>query len=98
MLGKVNELGFLNRQEIADLLANSKIGMVTLYPKINYIESLAVKMFEYVAVIPVITSGTSLKEIVESNNCGICVDPLDPKEIEELFSILLIIQERQKKW
>ena len=88
---KVNELGFLNRQEIADLLANSKIGIVTLYPKINYIDSLPVKMFEYMAAgIPVIASNFPLwKEIVEGNNCGICVDPLDPKEIGGAIQYLI---------
>lgn len=80
---KVNELGFLNRLQINDTLAKSKAGLVTLHPVINYIDALPVKMFEYMAAgIPVIASNFPLwREIVEGNQCGLCVDPLDPKAI-----------------
>jgi len=87
----VNELGFLSREEIHKTLSSSKAGLVTLYPTINYIEALPVKMFEYMAAgIPVISSDIKLwKEIVESNNCGICVDPLDPKEIAKAINKII---------
>lgn len=81
----VNEFGFVGRKEISNILANSKVGMVTLYPQINYLDSLPIKMFEYMlAAIPVIASDFPLwKEIIEGNNCGICVNPLNPMEIAE---------------
>ncbi len=80
---KVNELGFLDRQQIADVYKRSKAGLVTLHPIINYLDALPVKMFEYMAAgLPVISSNIKLwEEIVESNHCGICVNPVDPKEI-----------------
>ena len=70
---------------------NSKIGMVTLYPIINYLEALPVKMFEYMSAgIPVISSNFPLwKEIIEGNNCGLTVDPKDPKQISSAIEKLL---------
>ena len=87
----VNELGFLNRDEIAEVLSSSKVGLVTLHPLISYQEALPIKMFEYmVAGIPVVSSNFLLwKEIVEGNNCGICIDPLNSKEIENAIKYIV---------
>jgi glycosyltransferase involved in cell wall biosynthesis len=95
---QVNELGFLNRDEIADVLSRSKAGLVTLHPIINYIDALPVKMFEYMAAgLPVISSNITLwKEIVEGNKCGICVDPLNPKEIADAISYIISHPEEAK--
>ena len=89
--GKVDFHGYINRNEVQKILANSSVGIVTLHPTNAYIESLPVKMFEYMAAgIPVIASNFPLwKEIVEGNNCGICVDPLDPKEIGGAIQYLI---------
>ena len=88
---KVNELGFLNRGQINTVLAKSKAGLVTLHPVINYIDALPVKMFEYMAAgIPVIASNFPLwREIIEGNECGLCVDPLNPKAIGEAIQYLI---------
>lgn len=88
---KVNALGFLDRAEVADVLYRSKAGLVTLHPTANYLESLPIKMFEYMAAgLPVIASDFPLwREIVEGNCCGICVDPLNPKEIAEAIEYIL---------
>jgi glycosyltransferase involved in cell wall biosynthesis len=88
---KVKELGFLNRDGVAKVLANSKAGLVTLYPIINYQDALPVKMFEYMSAgLPVIASNFSLWEtIIEGNNCGICVNPLDPKEIAKAIEYIM---------
>jgi len=29
------------------------------------------------------------KEVVEKNNCGICINPMDPKELSEAIVLLL---------
>lgn len=87
---KVNELGFVGRDEIVNILRKSKVGIVTLLPTRAYIDSLPIKMFEYMAAgIPVIASDFPLwKSIIEKNNCGICVDPLSPGKIAEAINSL----------
>ena len=96
---KVNELGFLNRSEIVEVYKNSKAGLVTLYPIINYIDALPVKMFEYMASgIPVISSNIELwQEIVEGNDCGICVNPLKPQEIAKAINFIILNPKEAEK-
>ena len=80
---QVNELGYLDRLGIREVLGRSVAGLVTLHPVINYLDALPVKMFEYMAAgIPPIASNFPLwREIVEGSACGLCVDPLDPAAI-----------------
>ena len=81
--GKVEELGFIDRKGIGELLSTSIAGLVVLWPTVNDMNSFPIKMFEYMAAgLPVIASNFPIyKDIVEGNKCGICVDPLKPKEI-----------------
>lgn len=85
---RVIELGHVNRSGVKEVLAKSMAGLVVLHPIINYIDALPVKMFEYMAAgIPAIASNFPLwREIVEGNNCGICVDPLNVNEIADAMN------------
>ncbi len=87
----VNELGFLNRFEVAEVLSHSKAGIVTFYPLLNHIDAQPNKMFEYMsATLPLITSNFPFwKEIVEGNKCGICVNPLNPHEIAQAINFII---------
>lgn len=80
---KVNERGFLSRAGVRDVLASSIAGLVTLHPTPAYLDSLPVKMFEYMSSgLPVIASHFPLwREIIEGSECGICVDPMEPAAI-----------------
>lgn len=88
---KVKELGQINREEMAKTLAKSSAGLVLFHPLPNHIDAQPNKMFEYMSSgIPVIASNFPLwKEIIEGNNCGICVDPMKPKEIAEAINYIL---------
>lgn len=81
----VDELGVLGRTEVRDLLASSMAGIVTFLPAPNHVEAQPNKMFEYMSAgVPVIASNFPLwREIIEGNECGLCVDPMDPKAIAE---------------
>ncbi len=88
---KIIEHGFANREQIKQILQESKVGLVTLYPTISYKDALPVKMFEYMlAGIPVISSNIELwRQIVDDANCGICVNPYEPKEIAEAINKII---------
>ncbi|MDA3833056.1 MAG: glycosyltransferase, partial [Spirochaetales bacterium] len=88
---KVDYRGWLDREGVKMALNESVAGLVTLHPIINYLDALPVKMFEYMAAgLPVIASNFPFwKEIVEGNQCGLCVDPLDPKAIAEAIDYLV---------
>lgn len=95
----VNALGYLDRAGIRSAFERSVAGLVTLHPVINYLDSLPVKMFEYMAAgIPVIASDFPLwREIVEGNQCGLCVDPLDPKAIAKAIDFVMTHPDAAKK-
>ncbi|OHX49904.1 glycosyltransferase family 4 protein [Cytobacillus pseudoceanisediminis] len=96
---KVSELGYLDREEIRNVLSKSLAGLVVLHPTINYKDALPIKLFEYMAAgIPVIASDFPLwKEIVEKSDCGICVDPLNPKEIADAIQFYIENPEEAKR-
>ncbi len=86
----VNELGFINREKSWQIKKESIAGMVTFLPVPNHINSQPNKIFEYMASeIPVIGSNFPLwKEIIEDNNCGLCVNPLNSHEISKAINYL----------
>lgn len=88
---KVNALGVQDRQGVRDVLGRSVAGVVTLHPVSNYLDSLPIKMFEYMSAgIPVIASNFDLwRTIVEESRCGVCVDPLDPSAIAAAIDYLV---------
>lgn len=88
---KVQYLGEKNRAELAKILGYAKVGIVTLHPAPNHIDSQPNKMFEYMSSgIPIIASNFPLwKEIIDGNDCGILVDPENPKEISNAIAYLI---------
>ncbi|OOF59116.1 glycosyl transferase [Rodentibacter pneumotropicus] len=86
----VDYIGWQNREGVKDIYRQSFAGLVTLHPILNYLDSLPVKMFEYMnAGVAVIASDFPLwKEIIEGSGCGICVNPLNPEEIANAINYL----------
>lgn len=80
---KVDDRGILSRLQVRDVMARSLAGIVTFLPLPNHVAAQPNKMFEYMSAgLPVIASNFPLwREIIEGNDCGLCVDPTDPAAI-----------------
>ncbi|MDE1485016.1 glycosyltransferase family 4 protein [Xenorhabdus bovienii] len=96
---KIEQLGFLNREESKNLLKDSIAGLVLFHPLPNHVDAQPNKMFEYMSAgIPVIASNFPLwQEIIEKNNCGLCVNPLDSKEIAKAIDYIVNNKEVAKE-
>lgn len=83
--------GRVGREAVRALLARSSVGLVTLLPMPSYVDSLPVKLFEYMAAeLPVVVSDFPLwRGIVQGADCGLCVDPTRPEAIAEAIARLL---------
>lgn len=88
---QVQYFGQLSRKDLAAILFKSIAGVILFHPVPNHINAQPNKMFEYMSAgIPVIASNFPLwKQIIEENQCGICVDPLKSKEIAEAIQRLV---------
>lgn len=95
----VDELGYLNRAEVALMLSRCVAGLVTFLPLANHTNSQPNKMFEYMSAgIPVVASNFPLwREIVEGSGCGLCVDPLAPKAIAEAIDFIINDPDRARQ-
>ena len=75
--------GVLSFGDVFNLLLQADIGMNCIHSVPSHVESLATKVFEYMAAgLPIITSDFPIwREIVEGAGCGVCVDPSDARAI-----------------
>jgi len=89
---QVEECGFVDRQQVGEIMARSLCGLVTLMPEPNFVNALPIKLFEYMSAgVPVIASDFPLwRGIVEDAECGICVDPENPNAIAKAINFLLM--------
>ena len=88
---KVDELGFISREEVKWLFSKSVAGLLLVLPGPNVFGALPNKMFEYMSAgIPQVTSNDPLwKQIIDESKCGITVDPTKPDQIAEAINYLL---------
>jgi glycosyltransferase involved in cell wall biosynthesis len=95
----VEYFGFSDRTKIIGILAESSVGLATIHNSENFILNPVTKIFEYMAAgLPVIASDFPLwKTIVEGNNCGLCVNPLNPDEIAGAISFILSNPDRARE-
>jgi glycosyltransferase involved in cell wall biosynthesis len=84
-------LGWLGRDAVSALLDDARIGIVTFLPEENNRNSYPTKLFEYMAAgLPLIASDFPLwRDIVGTADCGILVDPTDPRAIAAAIDWLL---------
>lgn len=88
---QVDYRGVVDRDGVRRAMADSSCGVVTLLPMANFLDSLPVKMFEYMAAgLPVIASDFPLwRGIIEEVGCGLCVDPQSPTQIAQAITRIL---------
>jgi len=79
-----------NRLAIKKILSESKVGLVTLHPLKNYIDSHPIKLYEYMAAgIPVIASNfPGWIDIISSSKSGLTVDPTSAVDIGAAINYL----------
>lgn len=96
---KVQYEGFVDREKVAQILGETKAGLVVLHPTLNYIDSYPIKLFEYMSAgIPVIASDFPLwRHIIEEAKCGLLVDPLNPEKIAKAMEWILDHPEEAQK-
>lgn len=75
--GWCRHLPWLSPKELALFAAGAGIGLVTLLPEPNYLQSLPTKLFEYMALgVPVLASKFPLwQELLEQAGAGMLVEP-----------------------
>lgn len=96
---RVRFLGWMPWHSAWEISRRGYAGLVLFLPAPNHDKALPNKLFEYMAVgLPVVASNFPLwREIVEGNDCGICVDPLDPKAIADAIEYLITHPEKARK-
>lgn len=88
---RVEFLGWQSRQGVRDVLGRARVGLVTLYPTPNHLESQPIKLYEYMsAALPIVASDFPLwRRLIEDVDCGVLVDPSDPEAIAKALVYLL---------
>lgn len=100
---QVQYLGVLKQDEVYDLYNKSVAGLVLLgySPNVGYHKGTlgVLKMFEYMmAGIPVIATDFDLwKEIIDSEQCGKCINPYDVSAIADAINYYLNNPDEAKK-
>ena len=95
---KLEYQGFLDWEGVVSVLLKSRAGLAPMHFDDHYRASLPPKIFEYmVCEIPVIASDfPEWRQVLEDSpygQCGMCVDPEDPKAIAKAITYLIENQE-----
>ena len=103
MWNRVDYQGVLPPDQVGELYAKADVGVVLLdySPNVGYHKGTlgVLKMFEYMmAGIPVVATDFELwKEIVEGNDCGLCIDPHNVHAIADAVNYLIDNPDRARQ-
>lgn len=92
-------LEFVSHKEVWNYLREADVGLVLYHPVPNALWSRPNKLFEYMAMgLPVVASNMpGWQEFIEGNQCGILVNPLNPKKIAQAIEYLLDHPEERRR-
>jgi len=95
----VDYRGFMAMSEVYRHYHGALAGLVVLHPLRKHLESMPIKMFEYMACgVPTIASDFPLwRRIVYEQGCGLVVDPLDVPQIADAIMYLMKHPEEAKE-
>ncbi len=93
---RVDYRGWREHDRVLEALLSARVGLVLLQPEPIFVESMPIKMFEYMAAgIPIIASDFPLwRSLVQDTGCGILVDPRDVDAIATAIAALLADPDR----
>lgn len=96
---KVRYEGYIDSEKRTALLERAQVGLVVLHPVKKYEDALPTKLFEYMAAgVAVVCTNLKLwADIVMDSNCGLLVNPLDPKEIGAAINELILNPEKAEE-
>ena len=88
---RVNFLGWVARDEVADIFAQARCGLVLYQPTPNVIDSEPNKFFECLSAgLPIVASNFPVwQALVDRLQCGVCVDPHDHAAIANAITWML---------
>lgn len=88
---RVDYLGWQSREQVSQILAEGRVGLVLYYPTPDHLEAQPNKLFEYMAAgLPSVSSNFPYwRGIVDSVRCGRSADPTDPRSIADAIAWLL---------
>ena len=96
---RIQVLGTISRLQVAQLLNDSRAGLLVCRPDPVHLDAVPNKLFEYMqAGIPVIASDLpGFRKVVERVGCGFLVNPREPKEIAGAIEYVLTHPEEAEK-
>lgn len=88
---RVRFRGLLDLPHTYQMLRNSRVGVVCEHPISTFMDSMPVKLFEYMgAGLPVVASNFPLwRKLLDSIGCAIFIDPFNVREIAHAIEYLL---------
>lgn len=94
---KVKYLGVLPLKEVYPMMKNADVGMATLYPEKNHLNSLPIKAFEYMACnLPILMSNFPYW-VKTFEECSVFVDPNSVEEIKKKMEWFINNKEEAKE-